>query len=104
RSWPVPADWISPTRGSRGTNLPSAGDDAVPGRLPASPQRYTDQPEEATMDNDDDAKRRWRGGETALGGLLVLLGILVLAGQAVDVDVGEGGWPVVVIVPWLAPP
>jgi hypothetical protein len=53
------------------------------------------------MDNDD-AKRRWRGGETALGGLLVLLGILVLAGQAVDLEVGEVGWPVFVIVPGLA--
>jgi hypothetical protein len=52
------------------------------------------------VDNDD-ARRRWRGGETALGGLLVLLGILVLAGQAVDVDVGEVGWPFFVIVPGL---
>jgi hypothetical protein len=94
------SDRPSTTRGSRGTNLPSAGDDAVPGRLPASHQRDTDQPEEATMDNDD-AKRPWRGGETALGGLLVLLGILVLAGQAVDVEVGEVGWPFFVIVPGL---
>src|SRR4029450_1395727 len=101
RSGPGPADWISAARGSRGTNLPSAGDDAAPGRLPASPQRYTDQPEEATMDNDDDAKRRWRGGETALGGLLVLLWILVQAGQAVDVEVGQVGWPFFVIVPGL---
>jgi hypothetical protein len=52
------------------------------------------------MDNDD-AKRQWRGGEPVLGGLLVLLGILVLAGQAVDVDVGEVGWPFLVIVPGL---
>jgi len=52
------------------------------------------------MDNDD-TRRRWRGGETALGGLLLLLGILVLAGQAVDVDVGEVGWPFFVIVPGL---
>jgi hypothetical protein len=51
--------------------------------------------------NDDDAKRRWRGGESALGGLLVLLGILVLAGQAVDVEVGQVGWPFFVIVPGL---
>jgi hypothetical protein len=50
------------------------------------------------MDNDD-AKRRWRGGDTALGGLLLLLGILVLAGQALDLDVGEVGWPFFVIVP-----
>ena len=60
----------------------------------------TDRLEEATMDNDD-AKRRWRGGDTALGGLLVLLGILVLAGQAVDVEVGEVGWPLFVLVPGL---
>ena len=52
------------------------------------------------MDNND-AKRRWRGGGTALGGLLLLLGILVLAGQAVDVDVGQVGWPFFVIVPGL---
>jgi hypothetical protein len=52
------------------------------------------------MDNND-TKRRWRGGEPALGGLLVLLGILVLAGQAVDVDVGQVGWPFFVIVPGL---
>ena len=52
------------------------------------------------MDNDD-AKRRWRGGDTALGGLLLLLGVLVLAGQAMDVEVGEVGWPFFVIVPGL---
>jgi hypothetical protein len=52
------------------------------------------------MDNNDDT-RGWRGGEAALGGLLVVLGILVLAGQAVDVEVGEVGWPVFVIVPGL---
>jgi hypothetical protein len=52
------------------------------------------------MDNND-ARRRWRGGEAALGGLLVLLGILVLVGQAVSLDVGEVGWPFFVIVPGL---
>jgi hypothetical protein len=36
-----------------------------------------------------------------LGGLLLLLGILVLAGQAVELDVGEVGWPFYVIVPGL---
>jgi hypothetical protein len=51
--------------------------------------------------DDDEARRRWRGGDIALGGLLVLLGILVLAGQAVDVEVGEVGWPFFVIVPGL---
>ena len=53
------------------------------------------------MDNDD-ARRRWRGGEAALGGLLVLLGLVVLLGQAVDLEVGEVAWPVFVIVPALA--
>ena len=53
------------------------------------------------MVDNDDAKRRWRRGETALGGVLVLLGILVLDGQAVDVEVGEVGWPFLVIVPGL---
>ena len=49
----------------------------------------------------DDAGRRWRGGETALGGLLLLLGILVLLGQALELDVGAVGWPFFVIVPGL---
>jgi hypothetical protein len=50
---------------------------------------------------DDDVRRRWRGGETALGGLLVLLGTLVLLGQALDLDLGSIGWPFFVIVPGL---
>ena len=49
----------------------------------------------------DDARRRWPGGEVALGGLLVLLGILVLLGQALELDVGEVGWPFFVILPGL---
>jgi hypothetical protein len=53
------------------------------------------------MDNDD-ARRRWRGEEAALGGLLVLLGLVVLLGQAVDLEVGRVAWPVFVIVPGLA--
>jgi hypothetical protein len=52
------------------------------------------------MDNDD-ARRRWRGGEPALGGLLVLLGLMVLLGQALDLEVGRVAWPVFVIVPGL---
>jgi hypothetical protein len=52
------------------------------------------------MDNDD-ARRRWRGGEAALGGLLVLLGLVVLLGQAVDLEVDRVGWPFFVIVPGL---
>ena len=50
---------------------------------------------------DDDARRRWRGGETALGGLLVLLGIAVLLGQALQLDLGRVGWPLFVIIPGL---
>jgi hypothetical protein len=53
------------------------------------------------MDNDD-ATRRWRGQEAALGGLLVLLGLLVLAGQALDLELGRVAWPLFVIVPGLA--
>jgi hypothetical protein len=49
---------------------------------------------------DDDARRRWLGWETALGGLLVLLGIVVWLGQALDL--GRVGWPFFVIVPGLA--
>jgi hypothetical protein len=55
--------------------------------------------EEATVK--DDARRRWLGVETALGGLLVLLGILVLLGQTLELDVGEVGWPFFVIIPGL---
>jgi hypothetical protein len=53
------------------------------------------------MDNND-ATRRWRGQEAALGGLLVLLGLVVLLGQALDLELGEVAWPVFVIVPGLA--
>jgi hypothetical protein len=37
----------------------------------------------------DDARRRWVGGEAAL---LLLLGIVVLLGQALDPDLGRVGW------------
>jgi hypothetical protein len=53
------------------------------------------------MDNDD-ARWKGRGWEVALGGLLVLLGLVVLLGQAVDVELGTVVWPVFVIVPGLA--
>jgi hypothetical protein len=54
---------------------------------------------EVVMDND--GGRWWLGAETAVGGLLLLLGILVLLGQAMDLDLGRIGWPVFVIVPGL---
>jgi hypothetical protein len=50
---------------------------------------------------DDDARRRWPGREATLGGLLVLLGILVLLGQALELDLGRVGWPFFVLVPGL---
>jgi hypothetical protein len=50
---------------------------------------------------DDDARRRL-GVEVALGGLLLLLGIVVLVGQAVELDLGRVGWPFFVLVPGLA--
>jgi hypothetical protein len=51
---------------------------------------------------DDSGGRRWIGWETALGGLLVLLGIVVILRQALDLDLGRIGWPFFVIVPGLA--
>jgi hypothetical protein len=50
---------------------------------------WRDRLEEEIMNND--ARRRWLGGEAVLGGLLLLLGILVLLGQALELDVGEVG-------------
>jgi hypothetical protein len=50
---------------------------------------------------DDSGGRRWLGAETAVGGLLLLLGVLVLAGQALDLDLGRVGWPMFVVVPGL---
>jgi hypothetical protein len=55
--------------------------------------------QEATMDNQ--TRRRWGGGETALGGLLLLLGIAVGLGQALELELGRVGWPFFVIVPGL---
>jgi hypothetical protein len=51
---------------------------------------------------DDSGGRRWLGWETALGGLLLLLGIVVGLGQALELDLGRVGWPFFVIVPGLA--
>src|SRR4029450_11231948 len=51
---------------------------------------------------DDRGGRRWLGWETALGGLLLLLGIVVGVGRALELDLGRVGWPFFVIVPGLA--
>jgi hypothetical protein len=48
-----------------------------------------------------DGGRRWHGGEAAVGGLLLLLGIAVLLGQAFHLELGRVGWPFFVIVPGL---
>jgi hypothetical protein len=59
-----------------------------------TPQRW-----ETTVE--DDGGRRWLGWETALGGLLLLLGIVVLLGQALELELGRVGWPFFVIIPGL---
>lgn len=46
--------------------------------------------------------RRGSGGAAVLGGLLVVLGLIFLAGQYLNFDVGRYGWPVYVIGPGLA--
>jgi hypothetical protein len=50
---------------------------------------------------DEGGGRGRRDREAALGGLLLVLGVLVLAGQALDLDLGRVGWPVLVILPGL---
>ena len=50
---------------------------------------------------EDTGGRRAFGWETALGGLLLLLGIVVLLGQVLEMDLGRVGWPFFVIVPGL---
>jgi hypothetical protein len=50
---------------------------------------------------EDGGGRRGRDREAALGGLLLLLGVLVLAGQALELELGGVGWPVFVILPGL---
>jgi hypothetical protein len=50
---------------------------------------------------EDTGGRRAFGWEAALGGLLLLLGIVVLLGQVLEMDLGRVGWPFFVIVPGL---
>ena len=45
--------------------------------------------------------RRPRRQSTVLGGLLVLVGAILLAGQFVRVDVGHYGWPLFIIAPGI---
>jgi hypothetical protein len=45
--------------------------------------------------------RRGRRQSTVVGGLLVLIGAILLAGQFVRVDIGHYGWPFFVIAPGL---
>jgi hypothetical protein len=90
---------LSPARRRVGPDLPGAGDRVAPGRVPASGQQW-ERLWEATVD--DGGGRRWLGWETALGGLLLLLGVVVLLGQALDLELGRVGWPLFVIVPGLA--
>src|SRR5438874_12280808 len=39
---------------------------------------------------------------TMLGGLLVLIGVILLVGQFVHLDLGRYGWPFFIIVPGVA--
>jgi hypothetical protein len=41
-------------------------------------------------------------GATVLGGALIVLGLIFLAGQALNMDIGKVAWPFYVIVPGLA--
>jgi hypothetical protein len=41
-------------------------------------------------------------GNAVLGGMLVLLGVVFLLGQALGINLGQWGWPLSVIVPGLA--
>jgi hypothetical protein len=45
--------------------------------------------------------RRGRRQSTVVGGLLVLIGAILLAGQFVRVDIGHYGWPFFIIAPGL---
>ena len=47
-------------------------------------------------------RQRGSGGAVVLGGLLIALGLVFLAGQYWNVDLGQYGWPIYVIGPGLA--
>lgn len=47
------------------------------------------------------APRRGSGGAAVLGALLIVLGLIFLAGQYLNLDIGRYGWPVYIIGPGL---
>lgn len=47
-------------------------------------------------------EHRGSGGAAVLGALLIVLGLIFLAGQYLNVDIGQYGWPLYVIGPGLA--
>lgn len=47
-------------------------------------------------------EHRGSGGAAILGGLLIVLGLIFLAGQFLNFDIGQFGWPFYVIGPGLA--
>lgn len=47
-------------------------------------------------------EHRGSGGAAVLGALLIVLGLIFLAGQLFEFDIGEFGWPFYVIGPGLA--
>ena len=50
----------------------------------------------------DSRRQRGSGGAVVLGALLIALGLVFLAGQYWNVDLGQYGWPIYVIGPGLA--
>ena len=65
-------------------------DERPPANAPAAPGPGISEP-----------ARRGRRQSTVIGGLFVLVGAILLAGQFVRVDIGHYGWPFFVIVPGL---
>jgi hypothetical protein len=54
------------------------------------------------LPNVGDEPRRGSSSASVLGALLVVLGLLFLAGQYLNFDIGRYGWPVYIIGPGLA--
>jgi len=50
----------------------------------------------------DSRRQRGSGGAVVLGALLIALGLVFLAGQYWNLDLGQYGWPIYVIGPGLA--